>query len=111
MTTTKVVTKVVQEVVTEQVSVEFAGEARVLLNDYLAARKAVNDLEKTKKLLEKQVRTLIGKAEVVTVDGVIRIEVSSRSRKGTDVKLLEELFPEAFVATQATTDYTVLMPK
>jgi|AntRauMFilla1563_2_1112583.scaffolds.fasta_scaffold00709_19 DNA-binding transcriptional regulator/RsmH inhibitor MraZ len=111
MTTTQVINKVVQEIITEQVSVEFEGESRILLNDYLATRRAVTDLEKTKKALEEQVKALIGNAEVVTVDGIVRIEVSSRSRAGTDRKLLEKLFPEAFTATQTVTDYTVLMPK
>jgi hypothetical protein len=111
MTTTKVVNKVVQEVITEQISVEFAGESRVLLNEYLATRKMVNDLEKTKKALEEQVKALIGDAEVITVDGVIRIEVSNRTRQGTDRQLLEKLFPEAFTATQTVTDYQVLVAK
>jgi DNA-binding transcriptional regulator/RsmH inhibitor MraZ len=111
MTTTKVVNKVVQEVITEQIAVEFAGESRALLNEYLATRKMVNDLEKTKKVLEEQVKALIGDAEVVTVDGVIRIEVSNRTRQGTDRQLLEKLFPEAFTATQTVTDYQVLVAK
>lgn len=111
MTTTKVVNKVVQQVVTEQIAVEFAGESRVLLNEYLATRKMVNDLEKTKKALEEQVKALIGDAEVVTVDGVVRIEVSNRTRQGTDRQLLEKLFPEAFTATKTVTDYQVLVAK
>lgn len=111
MTTTKVVSKVIQQVVTEQVAVEFAGESRELLNEYLATRKMVTDLEKTKKALEEQIKALIGDAEVVTVDGVVRIEVSQRHREGTDRKLLAQLFPEAFEATTTSTDYVVLVAK
>jgi hypothetical protein len=111
MTTTTVIHKVVQEVKTEQVAVEFQGEALDTLNEFFTIRKAINDLEKTKDALEEQIRELIGDAEVITANGVIRAEVSQRSRKGTDAKLLEKLFPEAFLATQTKKDYTVLVAK
>ena len=111
MTTTTVIHKVVQEVKTEQLAVEFKGEALDLLNEFFTVRKAINDLEKSKEAMEAQLKTLIGKAEVITANGVIRAEVSQRSRKGTDAKLLEKLFPEAFLATQTKRDYTVLVAK
>jgi hypothetical protein len=111
MTTTTVIHKVVQEVKTEQLAVEFQGEALDLLNEFFTVRKAINDLEKSKEVMEAQLKTLIGKAEVITANGVIRAEVSTRSRKGTDTKTLEKLFPEAFLATQTKKDYTVLVAK
>lgn len=111
MTTTTVVHKVVQEIKTEQVAVEFQGDALNLLNEFFTIRKAINDLEKTKKEMEKQLKTLIGKAEVITTNGAIRAEVSTRSREGTDGEMLEKLFPEAFLATRTKKDYTVLVAK
>jgi predicted phage-related endonuclease len=111
MTTTTVIHKVVQEVKTEQVAVEFQGDALNLLNEFFVIRKAINDLEKTKKEMEEQLKTLIGKAEVITANGAIRAEVSTRTREGTDVKTLEKLFPEAFLATRTKRDYTVLVAK
>lgn len=111
MTTTTVVHKVVQEVKTEQVAVEFQGEALNLLNEFFTIRKAINDLEKTKTAMEKELKTLIGKAEVITANGAIRAEISSRSRQGTDAKMLEKLFPEAFLATRTNSPYTVLVAK
>lgn len=111
MTTTTVIHKVVQEVKTEQVAVEFQGEALNLLNEFFTIRKAINDLEKTKEVMEAQLKTLYGNAEVITANGAIRAEISLRSRKGTDAKLLEKLFPEAFLATQTKRDYTVLVAK
>lgn len=111
MTTTTVIHKVVQEVKTEQLAVEFQGEALNLLNEFFTIRKAINDLEKTKKEMEEQLKTLIGKAEVITANGAIRAEVSTRNREGTDAKLLEKLFPEAFLATRTNRPYTVLVAK
>lgn len=111
MPTTKVSTKVVQEVVIENSSVELTEAQQVLVNEYISTRTMATELEKTKKALEAQVKELIGEAEVATVNGVIRLQVSKRQREGVDRKVLAETFPEAFEASKTTSEYVVLLVK
>ena len=111
MSTAKVVTKVVQQAVIENDAIELTADQQALVNEYISTRTMVTELEKTKKALEEQVKALLGKAEVATVNGQVRLQVSKRQRDVTDRKVLAQLFPEAFEATNKTTEYVVLVAK
>lgn len=111
MSTAKVVTKVVQQAVIENDAIELTADQQALVNEYISTRTMATELEKTKKALEKQVKAILGKAEVATVNGVIRLEVSNREREGTNRELLAQAFPEAFEATKTKIEYVVLVAK
>lgn len=106
-----VVNKVVQEVKFERQAVELNADMQDIINQFVATRDMLNSLEKTKKELEAQIKATLGDAEVGIVNGEIRIEQSKRSRSGVDTKKLALAFPEAYEATQTTTDYVVLVVK
>ncbi len=111
MSNAKVVNKVVQEVQFERSAVVLDKDTQAIINEFVATRDMLNSLEKTKKDLEAQIKAVLGDAEVGIVDGEIRIEQSKRSRTGVDSKKLALAFPEAYEATQTTTDYVVLVVK
>ena len=106
-----VVNKVVQEVKFEREAVVLDNATQEIINQFVATRDMLNSLEKTKKELEAQIKAVLGDAEVGVVDGEVRIEQSKRSRSGVDTKKLALAFPEAYEATQTTTDYVVLVVK
>lgn len=106
-----VVNKVVQEVQFERQAVELNADIQEVVNQFVATRDMLNALEKTKKELEAQIKAVLGDAEVGIVNGEIRIEQSKRSRSGVDTKKLQMAFPEAYEATQTTTEYVVLVVK
>lgn len=106
-----VVNKVVQEVKFEREAVVLDDATQNIINEFVATRDMLNALEKTKKELEAQIKAVLGDAEVGVVNGEIRIEQSKRSRSGVDTKKLAMAFPEAYEATQTTTDYVVLVVK
>lgn len=110
MATTTVVSKVVTEVATEKTAVDLTSIASTI-DEFFATRDLINSLEKTKKELEDQIKTLLGKAEVGLVDGKIRLEVSTRERSGVDSKILQTTFPEAYEAALTTKPYVVLVAK
>lgn len=111
MSTAKVTTKVTQQAVIESNAIELTEDQQALVNEYISTRTMVTELEKTKKELEAQVKALIGEAEVATVNGQVRLQVSKRQREGVDRKVLAELFPEAFEATKTLSEYVVLVAK
>lgn len=111
MSTAQVSTKVVTQAVVENTAIELDADAQALVNEYITTRTLATELEKTKKELEAQVKALLGNAEVATVDGKIRLEVSKRERGTTDRKMLEKAFPEAFEATNVISKYVVLVAK
>ena len=111
MSTAKVVSKVVQQAVIENDAIELNATQQELVNEYIATRTMVTELEKTKKALEEQVKAIIGDAEVATVNGQVRLQVSKRQREGTDRKVLAQLFPEAYESTKTISEYVVLVAK
>jgi len=111
MSTAKVTTKVTQQAVIENDAIELDANAQAVVDEYIATRTMVTELEKTKKALEAQVKELIGDAKVATIDGKVRLEVSHRQREGVDRKVLAQLFPEAYEATKTTSEYVVLVAK
>ena len=105
------VVKAVQVVEVVNTAVELNADTQAVINRFVATRTMITELEKTKKELEAQIKEVLGDAEVGVVNGEIRIEASKRSRTGVDSKKLALAFPEAYEATQTTTDYVVLVVK
>jgi predicted phage-related endonuclease len=105
------VVKVVNIAKVENTAVELNADTQAVINQFIATRTMITELEKTKKELEAQIKSVLGDAEVGVVNGEIRIEQSKRSRSGVDSKKLALAFPEAYEATQTTTDYVVLVVK
>ena len=107
----KVVSKVVQEVSTEQTAVVLSKEDLAIVNEFFETRTMVNELGKTQKELEAQVKKILGEAEVGIVDGKIRIERNIRHKNYLDPKKLKEAFPEAYEACTEDKPYVVLVAK
>lgn len=105
------VVKVVNIAQVENTAVELNADTQAVINQFIATRTMITELEKTKKDLEAQIKEVLGDAEVGVVNGEIRIEQSKRSRSGVDSKKLALAFPEAYEAVQTTTDYVVLVVK
>ena len=105
------VVKVVNIAKVENTAVELNADTQAVINQFVATRTMITELEKTKKDLEAQIKAVLGDAEVGVVNGEIRIEAQKRSRAGVDSKKLALAFPEAYEAVQTTTDYVVLMVK
>jgi predicted phage-related endonuclease len=105
------VVKVVNIAKVENTSVELNADTQSVIDQFVATRTMITELEKTKKELEAQIKEVLGDAEVGIVDGKIRIEAQKRSRTGVDSKKLALAFPEAYEATQTATDYVVLVVK
>jgi predicted phage-related endonuclease len=105
------VVKVANIAKVENTAVELNADTQAVINQFVATRTMITELEKTKKELEAQIKAVLGDAEVGVVNGEIRIEAQKRSRAGVDSKKLALAFPEAYEAVQTTTDYVVLMVK
>lgn len=107
----QVVKKVVQEVQFEQTAVVLSADAQKVVEEFFATRTMVNELTKTQKALEAQVKEILGDAEVGIVDGQVRILRDERSREGLDKEKLKTAFPEAFEACLTKSPYVVLVAK
>lgn len=84
-----------------------------IINEFVATRSMITELEKTKKELEAKIKDFMGEATVALLeDGKTpRLEISLRERKGIDSELLKNTFPEAYEATQTVSKYAVIMTK
>lgn len=115
MPTTKVTTstKVVQEAKIENNSVELTPEWQALITEFIEHRTLLNELKKKKEALEAEIKDFLDRneADVATVDGKVRLEVSRRTRKGIDRNLLFEAYPEAYNATETESSYVVIVAK
>jgi predicted phage-related endonuclease len=92
-------------------SVEISSEVAAMISEFVETRDLLRALEATKKELDAAIKEALGGAEVGTIDGKVRIEVSQRSRESADSTVLKEAFPEAWEAAKKVTDYTVLVVK
>jgi len=111
MATTVITSKVVTEVATERTAVALDKATAEIINEFVSTRDLINNLEKTKKELEAQIKSVLGDAEVGVVDGKVRIEVSKRTRAGVSTEVLKTAYPEAYEASKTSTDYSVLVVK
>ena len=75
------------------------------LNGAKRLRKAADEQEAEAKAA---IKALLGEARKGVVDGVIKVELVEKSRKGVDRELLEKAYPEAFAAGATTTTYDEL---
>jgi predicted phage-related endonuclease len=92
-------------------SVEISGDVAAMITEFVQTRDLIRSLEGAKKELDAAIKEALGDAEVGTLDGTVRIEVSHRSRETADSTVLKEAFPEAWEAAKKVTDYTVLVVK
>ena len=111
MPTTKANTKVVQQVETESKGVELTPELQQAVTEFIELRTMYNNIKKQKEALEAQIKEFVGDADVATVDGKVRLELSRRTRKGVDRNLLFEAYPEAYAATETVSSYVVIVAK
>lgn len=115
MSTTKVTTstKVVQEAKIENKSIELTPEQQALVNEFIEHRTLLNELKKKKEALEAEIKDFLdsNEADVATVNGKVRLELSRRTRKGVDRNLLFEAYPEAYKATETESSYVVIVAK
>lgn len=103
--TTKVTT--VTTTVTS-VALDNIAEASAACARYAEIKDIIKALENEKALLDGTIRDWMGDATIGTIGGVVRAEIKARSRKGIDMKDLQEVFPEAYELCLKTTDYTFL---
>lgn len=92
-------------------TVALPNEAETLIAEYNDTKAAMKSLEDRKKEVEKALRDLMGDAEVGTIDGIDRLVIHSRTRRGVDTKKLQEAYPEAYATCESVTEYTVLLTK
>ena len=102
------IVKNTQVITTSTTAVELSTEAQKALADFANAKEAIKAFEELKATAEAIIREALGNAEAGFVDGKVAVKVASRTRKGTDGKLLAEKFPEAYEATLTSTAYTFL---
>jgi hypothetical protein len=104
--TTKLITQLVVEVedvkVLDAVTVQTAIDA---LNEAKRINKAAKAAEDTAKAA---VMALLGESKQVVVDGMVKIELVEKSRKGVNRELLETVFPEAYAACGTVSTYEEL---
>ena len=93
---------------TTSVSLDNIAEASAACARFAEVKRIMKALTEEKELLEATIRGWMGDAEFATIDGVVRAKVSQRSRKGIEMKDLQEVFPEAYELCLKTTDYSVL---
>jgi predicted phage-related endonuclease len=93
----------------ESVSLDHTTAAAI--EEWVEVKDMIKALEARKKALDSHIKEVLGDAEVGTIDGKVRIEVSHRQRNTVDTEALAEAFPEAYEATKRTTSYTVLITK
>jgi predicted phage-related endonuclease len=79
-----------------------------LIEKFNEAKSVIKQMEAQKSEAEKALRELMGNAELGLIAGVERVKIATRNRTDIDKETLKVAFPEAFVATQKHSTYTVL---
>lgn len=95
----------------ERESVKVTGEFLTTLARFVEVRDLLNALTKEKKALDEALKEALGSAEVGTHRGKVVVEQSFRERKGIDLDLLREAYPDAAEACATVTTYSVVTPK
>lgn len=95
----------------ERTSVALDSLTADAIAEWVEVKDTIKALEARKEALDAHIKSMLGDAEVGTIDGKVRIEVSHRERNTVDSKALAEAFPDAYEATKRTTAYTVLIAK
>lgn len=104
--TTTLKSELIVEVPEVAVLDETDVQARIdALNEAKRLRKAAEDAEAEARAAVKE---LLGDARVGVVDGVVKVELVSKERRGVNRELLETAFPEAYRACGTVTRYDEL---
>jgi hypothetical protein len=93
---------------TPAVSVELSPEGVELLNAFRNAKKAETAAKEAKEQAELALREILGEQTEATVNGITVLKVVGGKNTHFDRKMLEEIYPEAFMATIRSTLYTYL---
>lgn len=106
----KVQNKVVTTTITTT-SVELGNDAQAdaMIKRFAEVKAIIKALTDEQKMLDTEIRSLLGDANVATINGVVRAEIKPRTRKGVDMDDLKTVFPEAYELCLKETAYTILL--
>lgn len=90
------------------VSLELSPEGLALLNSFREAKKAEAQAKEAKEQAELALRELLGDHKEATLNGITVLKVVGGKNTHFDRKMMEEIYPEAFMATLRETLYTYL---
>ncbi len=90
------------------VSVELSPEGLALLTAFKDAKKAETQAKEAKEQAELALREILGELTEATVNGITVLKVVNGKNTHFDRKMMEEIYPEAFMATIRQTLYTYL---
>lgn len=108
-TTTKTIVSV--ESVTSQTALDkylTATEVEELISDFTKVKDAMKKLTEEKESIDKAIRSLLGKSESGTINGVERVRIEHRSREFVDMEILKKDFSEVYEKTKKTTLWTFI---
>jgi hypothetical protein len=101
--TTKLINQLVVE--HEDVAVLDGTDAQALINTLNEAKRMAKAATEQAEAAKTALKALLGEAREGVLDGVLKVELVEKSRKGVDTELLEKAFPEAFAACGKVTTY------
>jgi hypothetical protein len=104
--TTKLVNQLVVE--HENVAVLDGTDAQALINTLNEAKRMAKAATEQAEAAKAALKALLGDAREGVLDGILKVELVDKTRKGVDTELLEKAFPEAYKACGKTTTYTEL---
>lgn len=104
--TTKLINQLVVE--HENVAVLDGTDAQALIDTLNEAKRMAKAATEQAEVAKAALKALLGEAREGVLDGILKVELVEKSRKGIDAALLESTFPEAFVACGKVTTYTEL---
>jgi hypothetical protein len=93
---------------TPAVSVELSPEGLTLLTAFKDAKKAEAQAKEAKEQAELALREILGDHKEATLNGITVLKVVGGKNTHFDRKMMEEIYPEAFMATLRETLYTYL---
>lgn len=91
-------------------AVEVEGKAIELVHEWVAAKAALGEAEKTEKACRDAVCRMLGDAEAATVDGRTLLTWKAQARSSVDTKSLLADHPELVGQYERTTTFRVLRP-
>ena len=104
--TIKVTTTLVVE--TPSVAVLDGTDVQARIDALNEAKRLVKAAEQAEAEAKAAIKALLGEARVGTLDGVIKVELFAKTRKGVNRELLEKAYPEAYAACSTVTTYDEL---
>jgi hypothetical protein len=92
----------------ENVVVLDGTNVQALIDDLNTAKRLRKTAEEQEAAAKAAIKALLGDAREGVVDGVVKVELVEKSRKGVDTELLEKAYPEAYAACGKVTLYDEL---